>query len=218
MIFRSALALIAALSFSISAMADESYEGMGEESLQSEQYSNAEELSELNPFDPNVEAMLEEFDQVYELETGLPAFLEPESGLSFRRGCYRASCKVWVNISKSQQKLDLYINGQYQRSWAVSTGMPGYGTPNFDQHPNGRIYNRYSSNKFPGGDYNGLGNMPYAVFIRGGFALHGTPKGNWSKLGRRASHGCIRQHPDNARHFNRLVRAHGISQVWITVR
>jgi len=112
----------------------------------------------------------------------------------------------------------VYINGSLQASWSVSTGMPGYGTPDFDKHPDGRIYDRYTSTKYPGGDWNGLGNMPYAVFIRGGFALHGTPRSNWSKLGRPASHGCIRMHPDNAYWFNRLVRQHGVSNVWITVQ
>ena len=105
-----------------------------------------------------------------------------------------------------------------QAVWPVSTGINGRNTPNFETHPNGRIYDRYTSKKFPGGDFNGLGNMPYAVFISGGFAIHGTGKGNWPKLGSRASHGCIRLHPDNALIFNRLVRKNGISEVWITVQ
>ena len=91
-------------------------------------------------------------------------------------------------------------------------------TPNFDRHPDGRFYDYYDSTKYPGGDYKGLGNMPYAVFIEGGFALHGTPQGNWPWLGRPASHGCVRQHPDDAFRLNRLVRATGVANVWITVR
>jgi hypothetical protein len=53
---------------------------------------------------------------------------------------------------------------------------------------------------------------------RGGFAIHGTGRGNWRKLGNKASHGCIRVHPDNALIFNRLVRENGIKNVWITVQ
>lgn len=71
--------------------------------------------------------------------------------------------------------------------------------------------------RIPGGDYNGLGNMPYAVFIRGGYAIHGTIAANWSKLGTPASKGCIRLHPDNGFIFNRLVRASGVAQAWVSV-
>lgn len=71
--------------------------------------------------------------------------------------------------------------------------------------------------RIPGGDYNGLGNMPYAVFIRGGYAIHGTVKSNWSKLGTPASKGCIRLHPDNGFIFNRLVRASGVALAWVSV-
>jgi len=59
--------------------------------------------------------------------------------------------------------------------------------------------------------------MPYAVFIEGGYAIHGTTRGNWSNLGRVASHGCIRLHPDNGQIFNVLVRRNGIRNVWVTV-
>ncbi|MFP5491413.1 MAG: L,D-transpeptidase family protein [Bacteriovoracia bacterium] len=45
-----------------------------------------------------------------------------------------------------------------------------------------------------------------------------SSRGNWPKLGLKASHGCIRMHPDNGKIFNRLVRSVGISQTWITVR
>lgn len=172
---------------------------------------------ELNPFDPNVEQLLENFDQEYFQATGLSPFVE---NLMQPMGpsCFRASCKVWIQVVKSTQLAYLYINGQHAETWKVSTGAVGHGTPNFDKHPNGRIYDQYSSSKFPGGDYQGLGNMPYAVFIEGGFAIHGTPAGNWSKLGTRASHGCVRSHPDNARTFNRLVRQYGIYKTWVTIQ
>lgn len=181
----------------------------------------AEEPAELNPFDPNVEELLDNFDKIYEEETGLPAHLPDDAYISDLMGfarCYRNTCNVWVQVVKATQTLYLYLNGNLSNAWAVSTGVAGYGTPNFDKNPDGRIYDRYSSTKYPGGDYQGLGNMPYAVFISGGFALHGTPQSNWPKLGRPASRGCIRMHPDNAYYFNRLVRGNGISNVWITVQ
>lgn len=172
-------------------------------------------LDELDPNDPNIEAKLTEMDQVYEQETGVSAHL-PSMNF-FSTGCRRETCAIYARVEKSEQKLYLYVNGGLQGVFATSTGIPGRGTPDFDKHPDGRVYDRYTSTKFPGGDYNGLGNMPYAVFISSGFAIHGTGKGNWKKLGNVASHGCIRIHPDNALIFNRLVRQYGAANTWITV-
>ena len=132
--------------------------------------------------------------------------------------CVREQCEVWAQVVRSTQTMYLYIRGQLQGTWKISSGIPGRGTPNFDKHPDGRIYDRYTSLKFPGGDYQGLGNMPYAVFISGGFAIHGTAQSNWKRLGSKASHGCIRIHPDNAYYFNRLVRQVGVRYTWITVQ
>lgn len=178
-------------------------------------------IEELNPFDPDIEQTLQQIDEIYERETGKPAHLESnfmDDIIGIFGGCIRDNCAVWAQVVKSSQQMYLYMNGSLRGSWPVSTGRVGYATPDFDRHPDGRIYDAYSSGKYPGGDYNGLGNMPYAVFITGGYALHGTPEGNWPKLGTRASHGCIRMHPDHGYVFNRLVRANGISNVWITVQ
>lgn len=179
-----------------------------------------ENSSELDPFDPNVEQYLQEFDQVYEQETGIPAHIN--DSLKFNVfgsvGCRRIECPIFVQIVKSTQRLYLYRDGQLIDTWLTSTGSAGHETPNLDKNPDGRIYDRYSSKKFPGGDYNGLGNMPYAVFIYNGFAIHGTPQSNWKYLGKKASHGCVRIHPDNAQYFNRLVREHGIRNVWVTIQ
>lgn len=178
--------------------------------------SKNEEISEIDPFDPNIEKVLEEFDVIYENEMGQSPFLTQIFGV--KETCYREACPVYAVISKAEQAMYLYVQGQHVGTYLVSTGSRGRETPNMDRHPNGRVYDRYTSTKYPEGDYNGLGNMPYAVFIQGGFAIHGTPTGNWKKLGQRASHGCIRLHPDNAYAFNRLVRQYGVSQVWITVQ
>ncbi len=172
-------------------------------------------MDELNPFDPAIEQTLEQLDQDYQEATG--EFAISDLMKPFGPACYQIECAVWAKVDKSTQSMELYVNGVLQWRTAVSTGAAGFGTPNFDQNPNGRIYDAYTSTKYPGGDYNGLGNMPYAIFISGGFAIHGTGTGNWKKLGTRASHGCIRVHPDYAKIFNRLVRQYGIYQTWITV-
>jgi lipoprotein-anchoring transpeptidase ErfK/SrfK len=63
----------------------------------------------------------------------------------------------------------------------------------------------------------GLGNMPYAMFISGGVALHGTPEGNWRHLGHPASHGCIRMHPTYAKYINGLLLDLGVKNSWVWV-
>lgn len=183
------------------------------------------EIEELDPFSPDIEEKVQELDEFFEASS-MPRL--EKMMVTPPADCFQFSCKVYIDIQKSLQTATLYVDGQMVNEWKVSTGknevdkkgnlIKKRETPNFDRHPDGRVYDKYSSSKYPGGDYNGLGNMPYAVFIKGGFALHGTPKGNWSKLGTKASHGCIRQHPDNAKIFNRLVREHGVRNTWVTVR
>ncbi len=180
-------------------------------------------MDEFDPASPDAEAILEAYDRYYEEQTGKSARIDDGSAAmsTWNSGptCRRESCPVWIRVNKVTQTVALYLDfsASPQAVWPVSTGAVGHTTPNFDTHPNGRIYDQYSSRKFPGGDYNGLGNMPYAIFIYKGYAIHGTPKNNWPLLGKRASHGCIRVHPDNAKIVNRLVRKHGIKNTWITV-
>jgi hypothetical protein len=131
--------------------------------------------------------------------------------------CKQAQCRVWAKIIKSEQRLYLYIDGQFVDTFKVSTGIKKHETPVMDRRPSGPTFQKYTSKKFPGGNYNGLGNMPYAVFIRGGYAIHGTTQGNIKKLGKKASHGCIRLHPDNGKIFFELVRKAGLENTWITI-
>lgn len=176
----------------------------------------------LDPKSPNIQKILKELDADYESTTGLSAhpeedYLDVDSIDQMLRGCYRNSCKIWADIDKDLQRLYLYIDGVLTYTWKTSTGRWGNETPDFDTHPDGRIYKRYISTKYPEGDYNGLGNMPFAVFIEGGYAIHGTTRGSWGRLGSPASHGCIRLHPDNGQIFNVLVRRNGVRKVWITI-
>ncbi len=172
-------------------------------------------LDDLDPRDPNIEIILQYYDDQYYQATGERAIID--DGPMPKGSCYRNACPVWAEVKRAEQMMYLYVDGAVKYVWLVSTGMRGYATPYMDLNPNGRIYDRYTSTAWPGGDYNGLGNMPYAVFLTGGYAIHGTTKGNWPMLGKPASHGCIRLHPDNGFIFNRLVRAYGVGSVWVTV-
>lgn len=172
-------------------------------------------FDELDPTASNIEEVLQQMDQQYFQETGKLPFLMP----SFLEGkdCRKFDCPIYVLVKKSEQKLYLYIKGALEVEWLVSTGAPKSETPLWEGHPNGRIYDAYSSKANPGGDYQGLGNMPYAVFLKGGYAIHGTLESNFSKLGSKASHGCVRVHPDHAKIFNRLVRQYGVAAVWVAI-
>lgn len=172
-------------------------------------------LDDLDPRDPQIEEILKFYDDQYYKQTGKSAIID--DGPITKGNCYRNGCPIWAEIKKNEQLLYLFEDGALKYVWPVSTGARGYATPDMDRNPNGRIYDRYTSTTFPGGDYNGLGNMPYAVFLIGGYAIHGTTKGNWPMLGKPASHGCIRLHPDNAFIFNRLTRAYGVGSVWVTI-
>lgn len=134
-----------------------------------------------------------------------------------QNGLAREESRVWARVSKKKQRLYLYIDGEPVDTFKVSTGMKGYETPTMDRAPSGPTFQKYTSKKFPGGNYKGLGNMPYVVFIRGGYAIHGTTTGNIPRLGSKASHGCIRLHPDNAKIFFELVRKAGLDHTWISI-
>jgi len=57
--------------------------------------------------------------------------------------------------------------------------------------------------------------MPWSVFFYKGYAIHGTTE--IKRLGRPASHGCVRLHPDNAKVFFELVKSKGLDSTLISV-
>ena len=179
--------------------------------------ARSDDVIEFIPEAPGSQETLEAFDRAYREETG-----EDTGGIPapffFRRmgGCYRLNCSLYANVVKSEQLLYLYSEGVLLARWKVSTARAPYSTPDYDGHPSGPFYaGRFMSKKYPGGDYMGLGNMPHAVFYNGHYAIHGTPA--ITRLGRPASHGCVRIHPTAAQAFSQLVRRLGAVSVWITV-
>ncbi len=148
----------------------------------------------------------------------IDSFLLSRNNPDIPNPCTDTTCLIFADVRRSVQKLFLYIGGELKDSFPVSTGMRKFETPDINTRPHGPLFIKYISKKFPGGNYQGLGNMPYAVFVRGGYAIHGTTKGNFSKLGKPASHGCIRLHPDNARIFYELVKRIGLGNTWVIVR
>ena len=117
-----------------------------------------------------------------------------------------ASLVARVNLS--QQRMEVYLNGHRQHVWPVSTGRDGWHTPPGNYQPFA-LKQQYYSTKWKM-------NLPYLIWISGdGIAIHGTELSG--KLGRRASHGCIRLSIPNAAKFYSLVEKHGMGNTAVVV-
>ncbi|MCB1440209.1 MAG: L,D-transpeptidase [Nitratireductor sp.] len=115
---------------------------------------------------------------------------------------------VEARIDLSQQRMKVYKHGRLIHSWPVSTARRGYVTPTGSYRPT-RMYTEYYSKKYNNSP------MPYSIFFRGGYAIHGT--GAVKSLGRPASHGCVRLHPSNARTLYNMVRQVGAKNTSIRI-
>ncbi|MER9418946.1 L,D-transpeptidase [Mesorhizobium sp. M0306] len=112
-----------------------------------------------------------------------------------------------ANIDISSQTMTVRYGFSYYR-WSVSTARKGYITPRGSYRPQ-RTARMWYSRKYD------MSPMPYSVFFRGGYAIHGT--GAIRQLGRPASHGCVRLHPSNAAAFYSMVRKAGFGNTRILV-
>lgn len=131
----------------------------------------------------------------------LPAL---SSGASAARG----SAVVAV-VDISDQRLHVYRHGRRIHSWKISTARRGYITP-VGRYTPYRTHKMWRSRKYDNAP------MPYSVFFHKGWAVHGTNA--IKRLGRPASHGCVRLHPKNARKLYRLVRKVGMKNASIVVQ
>lgn len=113
-----------------------------------------------------------------------------------------------AEISLSSQTMDVAVDGHPTYSWAVSTARRGYVTPKGSYKPT-RLHRMWYSRKYDNAP------MPNAVFFRGGYAIHGTDA--IRRLGRPASHGCVRLHPSNARAFYNMVKDFGATNTRIII-
>ena len=120
-----------------------------------------------------------------------------------------ASAGLVDRVDVSKQTMTVSENGQVVHSWRVSTGRKGYNTPRGSYRPT-RMHRMWYSRKYDNSP------MPYSVFFRGGYAVHGTSY--VKQLGRPASHGCVRLATGNARTFYNLVRAAGSSNTRIVLQ
>ena len=115
---------------------------------------------------------------------------------------------VVIRVDISDQTMHVYVGENLTYTFKVSTGRGGYGTPV------GRYKAEWIAAKWRSRKYNNAP-MPWSVFFHGGYAIHGTT--DLKRLGRPASHGCVRLHPDNAKLIYSLVRKNGRDNTLITI-
>jgi lipoprotein-anchoring transpeptidase ErfK/SrfK len=113
-----------------------------------------------------------------------------------------------ADISLSSQTMTVRQNGIIMYRWKVSTARKGYVTPR------GSWSAKWLSRNHRSRKYDDAP-MPYAVFFNGGYAIHATY--DIKRLGRPASHGCVRLHPNNAAEFFALTREHGLANTRIVI-
>lgn len=118
-----------------------------------------------------------------------------------------AQAGIEVRVNKAAQRMAVVIDGVNFYSWPVSTGLGG-GPPSGTYTPQ-RLERKWNSRKY------NWAPMPYAVFFDEGYAIHGTI--HVKNLGRRASKGCVRLHPNNAAILFNLVQKRGMKNTRIVV-
>lgn len=130
------------------------------------------------------------------------------TGLCFvLAGIGHARAEIVIAIDKSRQSMSVLADGREEHVWKVSTGTGG-GPPSGTYRPE-RMERKWFSRKY------GMSPMPHSIFFHEGYAIHGTIY--VSRLGNRASHGCVRLHPDNAATLFELVKSQGMGRITIVV-
>lgn len=119
-----------------------------------------------------------------------------------------AHASVAVRIQLSRQAMNVAVDGADFATWPVSTARRGYRTPVGSYKPYALETMHYSRLY----DYTP---MPYSIFFRTGYAIHGTTE--IRNLGRAVSHGCVRLSPGNARSLFELVQSHGRQNTTIEI-
>jgi lipoprotein-anchoring transpeptidase ErfK/SrfK len=116
---------------------------------------------------------------------------------------------ILINIDKAIQKMTVFLDGEQRYEWPVSTGLPGYTTPS-------GTYTASSMNEIWYSKQWDNAPMPHAVFFtKDGHAIHGTY--DVKRLGKPASHGCVRISPENAATLYALVEKTGLKNTQVVL-
>ena len=120
-----------------------------------------------------------------------------------------AEANVVVSIDKSNQQMTVSVDGAQRYVWPVSTGRPGYDTPNGTFRPN-RMDADHFSQEWDNAP------MPHSIFFDlDGHAVHGFF--DVKHLGMAVSHGCVRLSPANAAVLFDLVKTEGMANTSVVV-
>jgi hypothetical protein len=114
-----------------------------------------------------------------------------------------------ISVDKTSQRMTVSVDGATRYVWPVSTGRPGFDTPNGIFHPF-RLDPDHHSTVYDNAP------MPDSIFFtKSGDAVHGffdTPH-----LGMAVSHGCVRLSPANAAVLYGLVEQTGLPDTTVIV-
>jgi hypothetical protein len=120
-----------------------------------------------------------------------------------------AQADILINIDKSSQQMSVAVDGQQRYTWPVSTGRPGYDTPNGTFK-----INRMDADHFSQEWDNAP--MPHTMFFDlHGHAIHGFF--DVKHLGLAVSHGCVRLSPEHAATLFDLVKAETMAKTTVIV-
>ena len=115
--------------------------------------------------------------------------------------------EVLITIDKAAQRMTVSVDEEEQYAWPVSTGLPRYSTPSGS-------YTARSMNKIWYSREWDNAPMPHAIFFTSdGHAIHGTNEAK--RLGKPASHGCVRLSQQNAATLYTLVADKGLENTEI---
>ena len=119
-----------------------------------------------------------------------------------------ARAEVLISIDKFQQQMTVTVDGEARHVWPVSTGRRAYDTPAGEFQPF-RMARHHFSREWDDAP------MPHSIFFtQEGHAIHGSYE--LRRLGRPASHGCVRLAPENAATLFALVK-HGVKNARVTL-
>lgn len=119
-----------------------------------------------------------------------------------------AASRLVARVEISTQTMTVLQDGEVVDTWRVSTAGRGYRTPTGVYRPTS-LHKMWYSKKYH------MSPMPYSIFFRGGYAIHGTD--SVRRLGTPASHGCVRLHPSHAAKLYAMVRRAGAGNTSIHI-
>ncbi|WP_425071313.1 L,D-transpeptidase [Sagittula sp. S175] len=114
-----------------------------------------------------------------------------------------------AKVDISSQTMTVIYNGEIAYQWPVSTARKGKYTPR------GQWSAKWLSKNHKSSLYDNAP-MPYSIFFNGNYAIHGTNQ--ISRLGRPASAGCVRLHPEHAAVLFNLTQQVGKQNMRVVIQ